>query len=95
MTQICSAERRVLLYLDHYMVFIPINIRETHWYLTVIHARNMEIQVLDSLGTSQYRKDPTNSIKGLQRQIDMISQRKELKDHMWPDLQLLLGRSEK
>ncbi|AQK59154.1 hypothetical protein ZEAMMB73_Zm00001d053277 [Zea mays] len=61
MTQICSAERRVLLYLDHDMVFIPINIRETHWYLVVIHARNMEIQVLDSLGTSQDRKDLTDS----------------------------------
>ncbi|AQK76511.1 hypothetical protein ZEAMMB73_Zm00001d018583 [Zea mays] len=69
-------------------VFIPINIRETHWYLAVIHARNMEIQVLDSLGTSQDRKDLTDSIKGLQRQIDMISQRKELKDHRWPDLQV-------
>ncbi|AQL04890.1 hypothetical protein ZEAMMB73_Zm00001d046710 [Zea mays] len=88
MTQICSAERRVLLYLDHDMVFIPINIRETHWYLVVIHARNMEIQVLDSLGTSQDRKDLTDSIKGLQRQIDMISQRKELKDHRWPNLQV-------
>ncbi|PWZ32392.1 hypothetical protein Zm00014a_039875 [Zea mays] len=115
MTQICSAKRRVLLYIDHDMVFIPINIRETHWYLAVIHARNMEIQVLDSLGTSQDRKDLTDSmsmhklnnyeftinlsqslifvlqyikIKGLQRQIDMISQRKELKDHRWPDLQV-------
>ncbi|ONM31855.1 hypothetical protein ZEAMMB73_Zm00001d040704 [Zea mays] len=46
MAHICSAERRVLLYLDHDM------------------------------------------IKGLQRQIDMISQRKELKDHRWPDLQV-------
>ncbi|AQK85484.1 hypothetical protein ZEAMMB73_Zm00001d038024, partial [Zea mays] len=88
MTQICSVERRVLLYLDHDMVFIPINIRETHWYLAVIHAINMEIQVIDSLGTSQDRKDLTDSIKGLQRQIDMISQRKELKDHRWPDLQV-------
>ncbi|XP_020407430.1 uncharacterized protein [Zea mays] len=48
----------------------------------------MEIQVLDSLGTSQDRIDLTDSIKGLQRQIDMISQRKELKDHRWPDLQV-------
>ncbi|PWZ12412.1 hypothetical protein Zm00014a_000676 [Zea mays] len=30
MAQICRAERRVLLYLDHDMVFIPINIREMH-----------------------------------------------------------------
>ncbi|AQK80618.1 hypothetical protein ZEAMMB73_Zm00001d036312 [Zea mays] len=60
MAQICSAERRVLLYLDHDMVFILINIREMHWYLVVINAINMEIQVLDSLGTSQDRKDLTD-----------------------------------
>ncbi|AQK70330.1 hypothetical protein ZEAMMB73_Zm00001d016214 [Zea mays] len=75
MTQICSVERRVLLYLDHDMVFIPINIRETHWYLAVIHA------------IWRY-KCSIHLIKGLQRQIDMISQRKELKDHRWPDLQV-------
>ncbi|KAL5676292.1 hypothetical protein ACJX0J_012423, partial [Zea mays] len=61
MAQICSAERRVLLYLDHDMVFIPINIRGTHWYLAVINARNMEIQVLDSLGTTFDRNDLTDS----------------------------------
>jgi Ulp1 family protease len=33
-----------------------------HWYLVVIHARNMEIQVLDSLGTSQDRKYLTNPV---------------------------------
>ncbi|AQK83856.1 hypothetical protein ZEAMMB73_Zm00001d037392 [Zea mays] len=43
-------------------VFIPINIRETHWYLVVINARNIEIQVFDSLGTSQDRKDLTYSV---------------------------------
>ncbi|ONM38939.1 hypothetical protein ZEAMMB73_Zm00001d043753 [Zea mays] len=88
MAQISSAERRVLLYLDHDMVFIPINIREMHWYLAVINARNMEIQVLDSLGTSSGRNDLIATIKGLQRQIDMVSQRKELKDHRWPDLRV-------
>ncbi|PWZ14813.1 putative ubiquitin-like-specific protease 1B [Zea mays] len=88
MTQISSAEIRVLLYLYHDMVFIPINIREMHWYLVVINARNMEIQVLDSLGTSSSRSDLIDTIKGLQRQIDMVYQRKELKDHRWPDLRV-------
>ncbi|ONM53740.1 hypothetical protein ZEAMMB73_Zm00001d019799 [Zea mays] len=74
MTQISSAEIRVLLYLYHDMVFIPINIREMHWYLVVINARNMEIQVLDSLGTSSGRSDLIDTIKGLQRQIDMVYQ---------------------
>ena len=87
------------------------------WYLAVINARNMEIQVLDSLGTSSGRNDLIDTvslyklnnyeslinlksqllilcfyknikIKGLQRQIDMVSQRKELKDHRWPDLRV-------
>ncbi|AQK91539.1 hypothetical protein ZEAMMB73_Zm00001d009240 [Zea mays] len=65
-----------------------VSIRGTCWYLAMINARNMEIQVLDSLGTSQDRKDLSDSIKGLQRQIDIISQRKELKDQRWPDLQV-------
>ena len=43
-------------------MFIPINIRETHWYLVVIHARNMEIQVLDSLGTSSGRNDLIDTV---------------------------------
>jgi hypothetical protein len=89
-----------------------------HWYLAVINARNMEIQVLDSLGTSSGRNDLIDTmsiyklnnyeslinlksqllilcfyiiiikIKGLQRQIDVVSQRKELKDHRWPDLRV-------
>ncbi|AQL02978.1 hypothetical protein ZEAMMB73_Zm00001d045691 [Zea mays] len=62
MAQICSVERRVLLYLDHDMVFILINIRGMHWYLIVINARNIEIQVLDSLGTSSDRSDLTDSV---------------------------------
>ena len=88
-----------------------------HWYLAVINARNLEIQVLDSLGTSSGRNDLIDTvslyklnnyeslinlksqllilcfcnnikIKRLQRQIDMVSQCKELKDHRWPDLRV-------
>jgi sentrin-specific protease 1 len=43
-------------------VFIPINIREMHWYLAVINVRNMEIQVLDSLGKSSGRNDLINTV---------------------------------
>ncbi|ONM27068.1 hypothetical protein ZEAMMB73_Zm00001d007535 [Zea mays] len=46
MSQISSAERRVLLYLDHDMVNTRLQ-----------STRNMEIQVLDSLGTSSGRND--------------------------------------
>jgi len=33
-----------------------------HWYLAVINARNMEIQVLDSLGTSSGRNDLIDTV---------------------------------
>ncbi|CAN6230378.1 unnamed protein product [Urochloa humidicola] len=42
--------RRALDYLEHDMVFLPINVTETHWYLGVINSKRHEIQVLDSLG---------------------------------------------
>ena len=43
-------------------MFISINIREMHWYLAVINARNMETQVLDSLGTSSGRNDLIDTV---------------------------------
>ncbi|KAF8659737.1 hypothetical protein HU200_058197 [Digitaria exilis] len=41
---------RVTNYVSHDMVFIPINIERTHWYLGVISGKKREIQVLDSMG---------------------------------------------
>ncbi|WVZ87190.1 hypothetical protein U9M48_033870, partial [Paspalum notatum var. saurae] len=38
-------------------VFLPINIPETHWYLTVVNAKKCEIQLLDSCGTSYGREE--------------------------------------
>ncbi|AQK78898.1 hypothetical protein ZEAMMB73_Zm00001d035351 [Zea mays] len=83
-----QVERRVLLYLQHDMVFIPINIRELHWYLVVLNAKRREIQILDSLGSSLGHKDLDCVLKGLQKQIDGVSHYMKLKDHNWPDLQV-------
>jgi Ulp1 family protease len=33
-------------------VFIPVNIKDCHWYLMVINASWREIQFLDSIGDS-------------------------------------------
>lgn len=84
-----TIEQRVLSYLDHDMVFIPINIENTHWYLSVVNAKEYEIQVLDSMGNTFGRQDLTLTIKGMQKQIDIVSQLKNLnKDHKWPDIQV-------
>ncbi|XP_062224544.1 ubiquitin-like-specific protease ESD4 [Phragmites australis] len=82
-----TIERRVERYLDYDMVFIPINIEGIHWYLVVIDARKCEIQVLDSMGLVYDRED-LSTLKGLQRQIDLVSQLKELKNHKWQNLQV-------
>jgi Ulp1 family protease len=46
-----------LIYISILQVFIPINIRELHWYLVVLNAKRREIQILDSLGSSLGHKD--------------------------------------
>ncbi|WVZ83862.1 hypothetical protein U9M48_030958 [Paspalum notatum var. saurae] len=81
-----GVEQRVLSYISHDMVFIPINLPATHWYLAVVNARKREIQVLDSLGTTFGRTALKLALKGLQMQIDAVSRYNELIDHNWPDL---------
>jgi Ulp1 family protease len=39
------------------MIFLPINIENTHWYLDVINARKCKVQALDSLCILLGRKD--------------------------------------
>nr|TKV94257.1 hypothetical protein SEVIR_9G282000v2 [Setaria viridis] len=46
-------------YLKHEMVLIPINIKDTHWYLAVINTQRCEIQVLDLLCWEFNRGDLT------------------------------------
>jgi Ulp1 family protease len=45
------------IYISIWQVFIPINIRELHWYLVVLNAKRRDMQVLDSLGSSLGHKD--------------------------------------
>jgi Ulp1 family protease len=35
-------------------VFLPINIKETHWYLAIINAKRKEMQILDSTGPKDH-----------------------------------------
>uniref|UniRef100_A0A452ZWG9 Ubiquitin-like protease family profile domain-containing protein n=2 Tax=Aegilops tauschii subsp. strangulata TaxID=200361 RepID=A0A452ZWG9_AEGTS len=49
-------------YMENDTIFIPINMDEVHWYLCVINARKLCVQVLDSLGPSMNRKDLTNTV---------------------------------
>ncbi|KAJ1256225.1 hypothetical protein BS78_K060300, partial [Paspalum vaginatum] len=83
-----ALQERVQSYINHDMVFIPINVIDTHWYLAVVNARKREIQVLDSLATQFGRTDLKLVLEGIQMQIDAMSRYKELNDHNWPDLQL-------
>ncbi|KAJ1269517.1 hypothetical protein BS78_07G218200 [Paspalum vaginatum] len=83
-----TIEKRVVNYLEHDMVFFPINIKNSHWYLGVVNARECEVHVLDSLGEGVGRVVLAETVVGLQRQISIVAKTKELKNHMWRDLQV-------
>ncbi|KAM0885669.1 hypothetical protein ACQ4PT_030188 [Festuca glaucescens] len=68
-------------------VFLPINISKTHWYLAVINAKKRLIQVLDSLGPGMGRSDLTLVLQGLEKHLNLASQRKGFEiGEKWHDL---------
>ncbi|WVZ58580.1 hypothetical protein U9M48_008839 [Paspalum notatum var. saurae] len=84
-----AIDERVVNCLDHDMVFFPINIERKHWYLGVVNARECEIHVLDSYGDAFAAcNDLAVPIIGLQRQIDIMAKKKELKNQRWRDLRV-------
>ncbi|RCV05006.1 hypothetical protein SETIT_1G047200v2 [Setaria italica] len=76
-------------YLKHEMVLIPINIKETHWYLAIINTQKCEIQVLDSLCWDSNRVDLADTLQGLQFHLDIIGRQQNLISHNWKDLQII------
>uniref|UniRef100_K3YC76 Ubiquitin-like protease family profile domain-containing protein n=1 Tax=Setaria italica TaxID=4555 RepID=K3YC76_SETIT len=85
-SQVPWLAERVLSYMQHDMLFLPININDTHWYLVVVNARRRKIHVLDSYGTLFGRRDLENTLKGLRMQMEYTLQCTGLKDHAWPDV---------
>ncbi|XP_066374655.1 putative ubiquitin-like-specific protease 1B [Miscanthus floridulus] len=74
--------QRVLAYLKHDMVFLSINVTNTHWYLAVINAVKREVQVLDSLG------EMFGCRARLRKQIDFILEDTGPKEHKWLDVEV-------
>ncbi|RCV37929.1 hypothetical protein SETIT_8G102600v2 [Setaria italica] len=70
---------RVMKYVAHDLVFLPINIEEMHWYLAVVNRKRREIQVLDSMGLMS-RDDLGHVLDSLQLQIDAP----DLQVSSWP-----------
>uniref|UniRef100_A0A8I6Y518 Ubiquitin-like protease family profile domain-containing protein n=1 Tax=Hordeum vulgare subsp. vulgare TaxID=112509 RepID=A0A8I6Y518_HORVV len=46
------------MYLSHDMVALPVNVKDTHWYVSVVNAKKRVVQVLDSKlsRTNQFKK---------------------------------------
>lgn len=56
------------------MVYIPVNIKNCHWYLAVVNAKICEIQVLDSFGPDVLPSDDlTLILQGLTKHLDIAS----------------------
>ncbi|XP_037488370.1 uncharacterized protein LOC119366741 isoform X1 [Triticum dicoccoides] len=81
--------KRVNAFLEHDMVFLPVNIRKCHWYLSVINAKKREIQVLDSLGVGMSRSDLTKMLQGLDQHLKIACNMPEFKrGDRWQDLDI-------
>uniref|UniRef100_A0A8R7TS14 Ubiquitin-like protease family profile domain-containing protein n=1 Tax=Triticum urartu TaxID=4572 RepID=A0A8R7TS14_TRIUA len=80
--------QRAKTYLEHDMIFVPINIEEFHRYLAVINTGKRCIQVLDSVGPGMNRKDLTAMLKGLENVFQYAKLQMELKSDKWKDLNI-------
>ncbi|ONM53415.1 hypothetical protein ZEAMMB73_Zm00001d019619 [Zea mays] len=82
-----TIEKRVDNYLQSDMVFLPMNIENFHWYLAVLNAKKSEVHVLDSMGQQiTDRRDLYTTLKGLERQIKLAAEHKELYQGKWSNL---------
>ncbi|KAL6844353.1 hypothetical protein ACP4OV_026026 [Aristida adscensionis] len=77
--------RRAHQFLQHDMLFLPINITDNHWYLAVVNARQCTIQVLDSTGPKVYREELTDTLIGLQTYFDIVKRDMGTEGHTWED----------
>uniref|UniRef100_A0A0D3F557 Ubiquitin-like protease family profile domain-containing protein n=1 Tax=Oryza barthii TaxID=65489 RepID=A0A0D3F557_9ORYZ len=76
-------------YLDHELIFIPINMKDKHWYLAVVNTEKQQIQVLDSMCMTFNRVDLANTLQGLQYHLNIIGRQQDLPSHKWGDLNVI------
>uniref|UniRef100_A0A0E0NEW9 Ubiquitin-like protease family profile domain-containing protein n=1 Tax=Oryza rufipogon TaxID=4529 RepID=A0A0E0NEW9_ORYRU len=76
-------------YLDHELIFIPINMKDKHRYLPVVNTEKQQIQVLDSMCMTFNRVDLANTLQGLQYHLNIIGRQQDLPSHKWGDLNVI------
>ncbi|KAM0848693.1 hypothetical protein ACQ4PT_054215 [Festuca glaucescens] len=70
-------------------LFIPVNVKDDHWYLCNVDAPNRRIQVLDSLGSRMSRPKLQLTLQGLENHLKIASQISDFnKGDKWPDLEV-------
>ncbi|KAM0870382.1 hypothetical protein ACQ4PT_040066 [Festuca glaucescens] len=80
---------RALIYIQHDMLLVPVNVKEAHWYLCNVDAPNRRVQVLDSFGSRMSRPDLELTLQGLENHLKIASQISGFnKDEKWPDLEV-------
>ncbi|BAF26410.2 Os10g0388600 [Oryza sativa Japonica Group] len=76
-------------YLHHELIFIPINMKDNHWYLAVVNIEKKQIQVLDSMCMTFNRADLANTLQRLQYHLNIIGRQQDLPSHKWGDLNVI------
>ncbi|RLN40726.1 hypothetical protein C2845_PM01G01470 [Panicum miliaceum] len=79
---------RTLTYLNHDMVFFPINIKNSHWFLVAVNGRKGVIQVLDSTGSASHPPQVQQLIQGLHNRIKRLKDLKMNTQTKWQDVNL-------
>uniref|UniRef100_A0A0E0QM90 Ubiquitin-like protease family profile domain-containing protein n=1 Tax=Oryza rufipogon TaxID=4529 RepID=A0A0E0QM90_ORYRU len=69
-------------YLNHDMIFLPLNRNKDHWYVVVLNAGKQKIQILDSIrmdrNTYKANKDLNDTIKGIDKFIAYATEDKSV-----------------
>uniref|UniRef100_A0A0E0IFN4 Ubiquitin-like protease family profile domain-containing protein n=1 Tax=Oryza nivara TaxID=4536 RepID=A0A0E0IFN4_ORYNI len=69
-------------YLNHDMIFLPLNRNKDHWYVVVLNAGKQKIQILDSIrmdrNTYEANKDLNDTIKGIDKFIAYATEDKSV-----------------
>ncbi|KAM0890509.1 hypothetical protein ACQ4PT_026998 [Festuca glaucescens] len=79
-------------YLEHDMIHLPINIKDTHWYFASINLQTCDIHVLDSLCWKNSRSDLTLMLQGIQYHLDILKGQGKLDNYRWKDIDVTKWR---
>ncbi|KAF2913386.1 hypothetical protein DAI22_10g080900 [Oryza sativa Japonica Group] len=76
-------------YLHHELIFIPINMKDNHWYLAVVNIEKKQIQIVIHLCILLTVNMIIEQLQRLQYHLNIIGRQQDLPSHKWGDLNVI------